>query len=165
MAATTLAGALGACSGNDRTSASRGGAYGASARAPHILVPSPGAASFAALRAPTEDAAAVVHGARIIVAGGRSRGGRSTSVVSEIPVGGGDARLVPPLPQALHDAAAATVGSQVRLFGGGRSQGSDASVRLLPGPPQIVGRLPTPLDLLGAAICLVGVAVIMYAPR
>jgi Kelch motif protein len=140
-AAATAAGALAAC-GDGEKFAGRHRAASPRPRMRRLLALSPAAGGFSTLPAATEDAAAVLTGGRIIVAGGRSRDGNSTASVSQVLATGGMSRPLPALPQPLHDAAAATVEGQPMLFGGGTSQGGDAIVRLAPSPPRVVGRLP-----------------------
>jgi hypothetical protein len=96
-------------------------------------------------------ATTVYHG-RAIVAGGLSGADVSTDTVFEL--GPDDAvTTLHPLPSAVHDAAAATLGNRLLVFGGGVSEGSDHIVQVLPGPSRQVGTLPQALsDVVAAQI-------------
>ena len=91
------------------------------------------------------------HG-RVIVAGGLSGADVSTDTVFELSPEGTVASLHS-LPSAIHDAAAATLGRRLLVFGGGVSEGSDHIVQLFPGPSRQVGTLPQALsDVVAAEI-------------
>ncbi len=105
-----------------------------------------------ALPAARAGAAVATLRGRVIVAGGLSDADVSTDTVFELRSGGRVASLTP-LPGAIHDAAAATLGNRVLAFGGGVSEGSDHIVQVLPGRPRRVGTLPQALsDLVAAEI-------------
>ena len=115
---------------------------------------------LARLPAAREKAAATVVSGRIVIAGGLSNAGPSTSTVFAVSRSG-TVRTLAPLAAPLHDAAAAAVNGRVLVFGGGQAEGSDQIVQADPGPARQVGRLPQPLsDLasatLGASAYLVG---------
>jgi hypothetical protein len=57
-----------------------------------------------------------------------------------------------PLPGPVHDAAEAQLGTQLFLFGGGQSEGSDRIVRVLPAPASVAGRIPQALSDLDAVV-------------
>ena len=91
-------------------------------------------------------------GGRVVVVGGLSDADVSTDTVFELRPDGRVGSLAP-LPGAIHDAAAATLGTRVLAFGGGVSEGSDHIVQVLPGPPHRVGTLPQALsDVVAAEI-------------
>jgi hypothetical protein len=90
------------------------------------------------------------HG-RVIVMGGLDAGEASVSTVTAVSLGARSAVTLAPLPAPVHDAAAASTGEGVMLFGGGAAEGTDAVVRALPGRPRLVERLPRPLSDAGAA--------------
>lgn len=91
------------------------------------------------------------HG-RAIVAGGLSGADVSTDTVFELSPGDIVTSLHR-LPSAIHDAAAATLGNRLLVFGGGVAEGSDHIVQVLPGPSRQVGTLPQALsDLVAAQI-------------
>ncbi len=107
----------------------------------------------AALPAARTGSAAAAFGTQVVLTGGLSSAGTSTATVFTLPRDGhGPARSAGPLPGPVHDAAQATVGGQLLLFGGGRSEGSDRIIRVLPGPAQVLARLPQPLSDLAAAV-------------
>jgi len=85
-----------------------------------------------------------------IVAGGLSDADSATDTVFVLHPDG-RVGVLSPLPGAIHDAAAATLGTRVLTFGGGASEGSDHIVQVLPGPPHRVGTLPQALSDLVAA--------------
>ena len=93
--------------------------------------------------------AAARFGASIVVSGGLSPAGESTSTVF---------RLAPPaasscaavLPGPVHDAAATAIAGRLLLFGGGQFEGSNRIVSVLPGPPRVIGTLPQALSDLDA---------------
>jgi len=86
----------------------------------------------------------------MILAGGLTAADVSTSSV-ELVQAQGTAR---PLPQALHDSTAGSLGKAVYLFGGGNGVSQlDAIVRVAPGSHTTVGRLPAPSsDQAGAVV-------------
>ena len=97
-------------------------------------------------------AAVTTIGGRVVVVGGLSDADVSTDTVFELRPDGRVGSLAP-LPGAIHDAAAATLGTRVLAFGGGVSEGSDHIVQVLPGPPHRVGTLPQALsDVVAAEI-------------
>jgi Kelch motif len=93
--------------------------------------------------------AAAAFGPEIVVIGGLSDAGESTGTVFHVPAHG-HAAAGAPLPSPVHDAAAADVGGRLLLFGGGRFEGSDRIVSVLPGSPRDVAALPQPLSDLDA---------------
>jgi hypothetical protein len=93
--------------------------------------------------------AAAAFGTSVVVSGGISPAGVSTTTVFRID-GRGVAGDAPQLPSAVHDAAAAGISGRLLLFGGGRSEGSDRIVEVLPAPPRLIGKLPQPLSDLDA---------------
>ncbi len=95
-----------------------------------------------------------------MVSGGISPAGVSTTTVFRVD-GRGVASAAAELPSPVHDAAAAEISGRLLLFGGGRSEGSDRIVEVLPAPPRLVGTLPQALsDLdavpLGGVVYVVG---------
>jgi hypothetical protein len=107
----------------------------------------------AALPAARTGGAATAFGSQIVFSGGLSSAGTSTATVFTLPQDGqGPARTAGELPGPVHDAAQATVGGQPLLFGGGRSEGSDRIIRVLPHAAQVIGRLPQALSDLDAAV-------------
>lgn len=94
--------------------------------------------------------AAAAYGGRVIVAGGLSAADVPMDSVFAVEPGGAASSLHP-LPSPIHDAAAATVGRRMLVFGGGVSEGSDHVLQLFPGPPREVGTLPQALSDLVAA--------------
>jgi N-acetylneuraminic acid mutarotase len=104
-------------------------------------------------------AAAAVLGSSIVVSGGLSASGTSTSTVFLVgPYGGQQAQSS--LPSPVHDAAATTIGNRLLLFGGGEVEGTDQIVQVLPGPSRLIGALPQPLSDL-AAVSIKGVAYVL----
>ncbi len=163
-ALTVVAGVLAGCGGSgDRatsstassatvasSSAASSTTVTTSARAAPTLALSPG--RRLALPAARAGAAVATFRGRVIVAGGLSGADVSTDTVFELQPSGRVASLTP-LPSAIHDAAAATLGNRVLAFGGGVSEGSDHIVQVLPGRPRRVGTLPQALsDLVAAEI-------------
>jgi hypothetical protein len=109
------------------------------------------------LPAALQRTAGVLFHGRIIVMGGLDAGAASVPTVTAVSLGSRSAVALAPLPGPVHDAAAASTGAGVMLFGGGEAEGTDAVVRALPGRPRLVERLPRPLSDAGAA-ALGGVA-------
>jgi Kelch motif len=105
---------------------------------------------LARLPVPLQRTVSAVSGARVVVAGGMNAAGDSVAAVTAIPLDGGKPRALSPLPQAVHDAAAARASTKVTMFGGGQAQGTRAIVRVLPGPPRVIGELRGPLSDAGA---------------
>jgi serine/threonine-protein kinase PknK len=96
-------------------------------------------------------ATAPFGGGSIIVSGGQSAAGTSTSTVFRLdPLG--HAGALAPLPGPIHDAAAAEVAGRLLTFGGGQFEGSDRIIQVLPGQPRQVGTLPQALSDLDAAV-------------
>ncbi len=96
-------------------------------------------------------AAAVLPRGGAVVLGGLSS--QAVSTPSALRVDGTRVRRLPHLPLALHDAAAATLGGDAYLFGGGGSAGSIGAILRLgtDGHSVSAGRLPVPSSDLGAA--------------
>jgi hypothetical protein len=109
-----------------------------------------------ALPAARAGGAGAAFGGRIVFVGGLSGADVSTDTVFALHRDGGVATLAP-LPSAIHDAAAAVVGSRLLVFGGGVSEGSDHVLQVQPGPPRQVGTLPQALSDL-VAVKIAGVA-------
>jgi YVTN family beta-propeller protein len=81
------------------------------------------------------------HG-RVVAAGGLSAA--DVSVDDLLLLRPGRPRVEAHLPQAIHDAAAASVGGHTYVFGGGTASGSSAQIiRTGGGAPSVVGKLPT----------------------
>jgi N-acetylneuraminic acid mutarotase len=100
-----------------------------------------------------------VLGSSIVVSGGLSTAGTSTSTVFLVgPHGAQEARSS--LPSPVHDAAATTIGHRLLLFGGGEAEGTDQIVKVLPGPSRWIAALPQPLSDL-AAVSINGVAYVL----
>lgn len=93
--------------------------------------------------------AAATVGASIVVSGGLSPAGTSTDTVYRLPTGGTSSSAAV-LPGPVHDAAATAVAGRLLLFGGGRFEGSNRIVSVLPGPPRTIGTLPQALSDLDA---------------
>ena len=159
------AGALAGCGGSGGTHAPSNPSSSAtvasssatsSTRATSTARPAPAAALSPGrrLKLPAGRAGAAVTtiGGRVVVVGGLSDADVSTDTVFELRPDGRVGSLAP-LPGAIHDAAAATLGTRVLAFGGGVSEGSDHIVQVLPGPPHRVGTLPQALsDVVAAEI-------------
>jgi hypothetical protein len=109
------------------------------------------------LPVPLQRTASATSGGRLVVAGGLNAAGGSVTTVTAIPLDGGTPQALSPLPQAVHDAAAAGLGASVTAFGGGQAEGTRAIVRVLPGPARVTGALPRPLS--DAAAVAIGSAV------
>jgi hypothetical protein len=107
------------------------------------------AAGAFALPAARSGIAAAAFGSSIVAIGGLSPAGVSTTTVFRID-GRGVAGDTLQLPSAVHDAAAEEISGRLLLFGGGRSEGSDRIVAVLPAPPRLIGRLPQALSDLDA---------------
>jgi hypothetical protein len=105
----------------------------------------------AALPAARTGGAAAAFNAQIVFSGGLSSALTSTSTVFTLTRGGRSA-TAGPLPGPVHDAAEAQLGTQLFLFGGGQSEGSDRIVRVLPAPASVVGRIPQALSDLDAVV-------------
>jgi hypothetical protein len=94
----------------------------------------------ATLPAPVQLPAVTGHGRTLLALGGLDAADASTASV--VRLGPGRPRALAPLPVALHDAAATTIGRDSYVFGGGTASGSlDTIVRVGAGT---VGRLPVP---------------------
>jgi hypothetical protein len=92
------------------------------------------------LPAPVQLPALAARGREILALGGLDAA--DASVASVLRVAPGRARAIDALPQALHDAGAATLGGRVYVFGGGTPAGpTDQIVQLGHGA---VGHLPQP---------------------
>ncbi len=98
--------------------------------------------------------AATAFGPYVYVNGGLSAAGTSTDTIFRIAGSGssGSSSSAGTLPGAIHDAAAASIGGHLLVFGGGVSEGSNRIVQVLPGPARQVGTLPQALsDLVAVA--------------
>jgi hypothetical protein len=110
-----------------------------------------------ALPAPVQLPALAVRGDRLLALGGLDAA--DASVASVVRVAPGRARADAVLPQAVHDAGAATLGGRVYLFGGGTPAGPTADIVTL--GSDVAGHLPSPSSDLeavrvGAQILVVG---------
>ncbi|HEX7627088.1 MAG TPA: hypothetical protein VF379_08510 [Gaiellaceae bacterium] len=106
--------------------------------------------ALGSLGSAVQDAASAPWHGGAILAGGLTAGDVSTSNVIVVRAAGSAS----PLPTALHDATAATLGGAVYLFGGGDGVHQlDAILRVAPGAATVVARLPAPSsDQSGAAL-------------
>jgi N-acetylneuraminic acid mutarotase len=86
-----------------------------------------------------------------VFSGGLSSAATSTATVFTLTRSGRGA-TAGPLPGPVHDAAQAQLSTQLFLFGGGQSEGSDRIVRVLPAPARVVGRIPQALSDLDAVV-------------
>ncbi len=152
---SVLLAACGGSSSSSNTSSATTSHTAATTSAPHAtttaattppaLVP----AGRRRLPAPVQLPAATVVGTDLLLAGGLSAADTSVdavTVVTPTAVSSG-----PPLPEAIHDAAAATVGGTAYVFGGGEP--SHAEIRAFgPGAPAgLAGHLPAPASDVAAA--------------
>ncbi|MGN6412524.1 hypothetical protein [Flexivirga sp.] len=103
------------------------------------------------LRTPLARPAVAVTGGHILVAGGLTDKGESTSGVEVIDPGRGTVRADGRLSQPIHDAAGIIAGGHPFVAGGGTQSVSDVVQRIIPGGNgSQAGRLPTPrADLAG----------------
>src|SRR4051794_35279069 len=93
--------------------------------------------------------AAAVLGTRVLAAGGLDRA--DASLATFVRVAPGTPRTVLHLPQAIHDAGAATLGPTVYVFGGGTAAGpTDAIVAVRGASARTIGHLPEPASDLAA---------------
>jgi YVTN family beta-propeller protein len=101
------------------------------------------------LPAPVQDPATTAVGARALLMGGLDQ---STASVSDVIAAGPDgARSLGTLPQAIHDAAAASMAGTAYVLGGGEPS-HDEIVAIDPaGKPSVVGQLPAPASDVAAA--------------
>lgn len=85
------------------------------------------------------------YGSSVYVNGGLNTSTVSTDTIYKITPGqaSGSAGT---LPEAIHDAAAATIAGRLLVFGGGPSEGSTHILQVVPGPPHQVGSLPQALS-------------------
>jgi hypothetical protein len=96
------------------------------------------------LPAPVSGEAAVGAPGRVLVVSGLDSSDVSTARASVLHVASGRFTPFPPLPEARHDAAIATLGGKVLIFGGGSLGELDSVESLSPGSSwEPVGRLPT----------------------
>ena len=99
-------------------------------------------------------AVAIQDGGTVVVAGGLDASGSSTSSVVGVVVASGRARSLGATPNRFHDAAGASIGGRLFVFGGGAGgASSDAVQRFDPssGSGTVVAHLPTPLSDVSAA--------------
>jgi N-acetylneuraminic acid mutarotase len=95
------------------------------------------------LPAPVSRLVAVPDGSGVRLAGGLTRSSASSTAVYRLDVAGGAARRVGTLSQPVHDAAGASIGGRLFVFGGGAASTTAAVQRFDgTGPSRIVGRLP-----------------------
>ena len=93
--------------------------------------------------------AAAVRGSQVLSAGGLDAG--DASLATLVRISPGRPRTVLQLPQAVHDAGAATLGSTLYVFGGGTAAGpTDAIVAVRGGRARTVAHLPQPASDLEA---------------
>jgi hypothetical protein len=146
----------GSHSGSTLSSSARAQATTAPARTPP---PAPLTVARAlSLPAGRSGTAAAAFGSSIVISGGISPAGVSTATVFRIDARG-KATVITPLPGPIHDAAAAELDGRLLTLGGGRSEGSDRIIQVLPTPRQI-GTLPQALSDLDAVV-LDGVAYVL----
>ena len=132
-------------SGGDPSPGTTVGAAGRSAvHRPHRAVPvTLVARARAALPAGIQDAAVAPWRGGLLMAGGLTPADVSTADVAVLRAGRSTA--LSRLPLALHDAAAAQIGGDVYLFGGGDGISQhDEIQRVAPGAPATVAHLPAP---------------------
>lgn len=148
--------ALAALPGCGSSSPAPGASQSASPSRPRLPVPHRTLASPAlrvaarfSLPAGRLGAAAAAIGSADAVIGGLDAAGSSTASVYLVH-GPGAVSSAPPLPGAVHDAAATAVDGRLLLFGGGPSEGSDQIIAALPEHPRLIGHLPLALSDLGA---------------
>ena len=105
------------------------------------------------LRAPVEREVAVAHGGAVILAGGLDAAQSSTTGVFRMAPGTGALTSLGSLPQAFHDAAGATIGNALYVFGGGAAASTAAVQRfdLATHASSVVAQLPHPLSDVAAA--------------
>ena len=93
--------------------------------------------------------AAAVRGSQVFTAGGLDAD--DASLATLVRIAPGRPRTVSTLPQAIHDAGAATLRSTVYVFGGGTAAGpTDAIVAIRRGLARTIGHLPQPASDLEA---------------
>ncbi len=117
-----------------------------------------------ALPAAVQRAVAIVDGGTLVVAGGLDASDSSTDAVAGMDVASGHAGSIGTMPNRFHDAAAASIGGRLFVFGGGvGGASSDAVQRFDPstGAGAVVAHLPTPLSdvsagTVGGEVYLVG---------
>jgi serine-type D-Ala-D-Ala carboxypeptidase/endopeptidase (penicillin-binding protein 4) len=111
-----------------------------------------GPAGFA-LSSPISRAVAVSSNGVVYLAGGLAPGDTSTSTVRLIRPTDRTVSSVGSLPQPVHDAAAALIGSKMFVFGGGTAEGTDVVQEFDSGSLQgrVAGHIPEPLSDLAAA--------------
>jgi N-acetylneuraminic acid mutarotase len=90
-------------------------------------------------------------GGRILLLGGLTRSDTSTAAIVQTDPTTGASASVGALAQAVHDAAATTVGSRATVFGGGSARTSDAVQAFSGATAHVIGRLPQPRSDLTAA--------------
>ncbi|HEY6962332.1 MAG TPA: hypothetical protein VI408_10630 [Gaiellaceae bacterium] len=111
------------------------------------------------LRAPVEREVAAAYGGAVILAGGLDAGQTSTTGVFRMSPETGTLTPLGSLPQAFHDAAGATIGSALYVFGGGAATSTAAVQRfdLRTHASSVVAQLPHPLSDVAAARTASGV--------
>jgi hypothetical protein len=128
-------------------------ARAAATNAPATSAPvSVGSAGYK-LPAPVQRAVAVGVGGSAIVAGGLDAGGASTSGVFRLDPATGALASLGSFPEAFHDAAGATIGGKLFVFGGGSAHSSSTiqSFDLGSRHGTVVGHLPHPLSDVSSA--------------
>lgn len=152
VTAATLAGCGSASHHRQTTSASGSGVNSVRAmrhpRRPAVIALG-SARALGALPEARSGIAAARFGAGIVVSGGLSAAGESTSTIFRLSATGASAATAT-LPGPVHDAAATTIAGRLLLFGGGQFEGSNRIVSVLPGRPRVVGTLPQALSDLDA---------------
>ncbi len=152
MTAATLAG-CGSTSHHRQTTSAAGSGVGSVRAARHPRRPAAlalgSARTLGALPEARSGIAAARFGAGIVVSGGLSPAGESTSTIFRLGATGASAALAT-LPGPVHDAAATAIAGRLLLFGGGQFEGSNRIVSVLPGRPRVIGALPQALSDLDA---------------
>src|SRR3954462_11089519 len=144
LALVLLAVGVAACGGHPRAPRGRGPRAAPAATAVRPAAPSR-LALVATRRLPfaVPLPAAAVRASHVLAAGGLDAGAASlTPLCRGAP---GNPRIVLALPQAIHDAGAASLGPTVYVFGGGTAAGpTDAIVAIHAGRARTIGHLPEP---------------------
>jgi hypothetical protein len=154
---------LGACGGSGQSkSSTRSGAP--AARRIASTTPAGGASAHPALArrparvsvslagrlpAPVQDPATTALGGKVLLIGGLDQSDVSVADVTRADVHG--ARVIASLPTALHDAAAATLGTHAYVLGGGEPSHDQITQVAPASAPALVGRLPAAASDVGAA--------------
>ncbi len=124
-----LAGLVLASSGKSGGKRADGRSQGRAAVVRHVLAAAEAGLLPWHLRAPvSREVVAAISGSRLLVLGGLTASGASTSSVNAIRTTTGTARYIGALAAPVHDAAVAAIGGRALIFGGG-SQTSVATVQ------------------------------------